>query len=122
MIFYKSKNKISKFQQNFLISYGKENKTHKIFVEYNVKDYIERKEEESGLKLDLITKKRSSKLRFDVYDITVNKVFEICGEQHFKFNKFFHKDQGSFDRQKSNDFLKKYICDFFGTGYKEIRK
>jgi len=121
MIFYKSKNKISKFQQNFLISYGKENKTHKIFVEYNVKDYIERKEEESGLKLDLITKKRSSKLRFDVYDITVNKVFEICGEQHFKFNKFFHKDQGSFDRQKSNDFLKKYICDFFGTEYKEIK-
>jgi len=121
MIFYKTQNELSKFQQDFISFYREKNKTHKIFVEYNLLDYINKKEEEIGIELDLLIKKRCSKLRFDVFDSTLNIVFEICGDQHYKFNKFFHKDIGSFDRQKSNDFIKKYVCDFFDTKYKEVR-
>jgi hypothetical protein len=52
-------------------------------------------------------------LRFDTYDETVNKVFEINGSQHFEFNSFFHKDLGAFDRQQNNDGLKEKVCAFF---------
>ena len=59
MIFYKTQNELSKFQQDFISFYREKNKTHKIFVEYNLLDYINKKEEEIGIELDLLIKKKS---------------------------------------------------------------
>jgi len=120
MLIFKTKNIISKFQREFLDFYTEKYKTHKIFVEIPLIDYfwLKRKYEPD---LPKLMKKRCLNLRFDVYDSTTDIVYEVQGEQHNSFIHYFHKDIGSFDRQKTNDYLKKYVCDWFGTKLVEVK-
>jgi hypothetical protein len=115
MLTYCKNYHLSQFQTNFIDIYYAKYRTHKLFVEFPIIDFIKLKEKKFDKKLDPIHRKRVRKLRFDVYDYTVDRVFEISGEQHFEYNSLFHKDIGGLDRQKVNDYLKQEICNFFGT-------
>ncbi len=49
-------------------------------------------------------------LYLDIYLPRLNIALECDGIQHFKFNKFFHPDIFSFQRQKKNDKEKEEFC------------
>ncbi len=49
-------------------------------------------------------------LYLDIYIPRLKIAIECNGEQHFKFNKFFHTDAGAFMLQKKNDLLKELYC------------
>lgn len=118
MIIKKNKNVMSTGAEKFIKYYDAKYPTHKIFIEFPVSDFIKLKSKYSNLEISSLLKSRSSRLTFDFYDYTLDIVFETNGMQHYKYNSFFHKDVGSFDRQKANDFIKQTVCDFFNT---EIR-
>lgn len=115
MIIYKTNNVISKFQQEFIDAYDKKYPTHKLIVELPLQDFFKMKEKSTGETYNELLKKRTQYLRIDVYDTTLDKAFELNGEQHDTFNSFFHKDVGILDIQKSNDRLKENALSFYGT-------
>lgn len=121
MVIYKGNKTGSVLHKNFIQFYNNKNKSHKIYVEYNLLDYIEYKELWSELYLDNLLKKRCRNLYFDTYDATSDIVFEVDGIQHYVFTPFFHKDIGSLDRQQTNDRIKETICDFYSTNIIRIR-
>lgn len=123
MLIYKTKNVLSKLQTNFINDYTSKNnnRNHIIIIELSLKEFIDIKEKETTLEIDPILKKRVSNFRFDVYDKTVDTVFEIQGSQHYNFNSFFYSDSTMFDRQKGHDYLKKVVCDFFDVKFVEIK-
>ena len=56
------------------------------------------------------TQSRRSTLRADLYIPNRNLMVEVHGEQHHKFNRFFHKNKLSFYRAKARDADKKEWC------------
>ena len=50
-------------------------------------------------------------LYLDAYLPRLNIAFENDGEQHSKFNKFFHSDIMAFRQQQKNDKLKEEFCE-----------
>jgi very-short-patch-repair endonuclease len=49
---------------------------------------------------------QNTQLFFDFYMPEFKLLIEVQGEQHYKFNKFFHKDVTDLNRQKYRDSLK----------------
>ncbi len=67
------------------------------------------------------------KLYFDFYLPELRVLIEVQGEQHYKFNKFFHKNEASFLDQKYRDSLKNQWANtnnfkLLQFSYKEIPK
>ena len=56
------------------------------------------------------TDRRGSTLRADFFIPNRRMVVEVHGEQHHKFNRFFHKNKLSFYRAKARDADKKEWC------------
>jgi len=50
-------------------------------------------------------------LQLDFFLPTKKLAVEVQGQQHFKFNSFFHKDKAAFLRQLSNDKRKVLWCE-----------
>jgi len=50
---------------------------------------------------------QNEKLLFDFLIDDLSILIEVQGEQHFSYNRFFHKDGLSFYRQKKRDALKR---------------
>lgn len=122
MKFKKTKNIESDLQKEISIFYCANFYFNTVLCEYNMWDFIEKQEKITGKLLDSLLKKRAGKLRIDVFDVTKNLVLEIDGEQHNKFNSFFHKTIGDFDRQNMNDNIKEVICDFFEVKLVRVNK
>lgn len=61
---------------------------------------------------------RQSKLYFDFYLPELNLYIEVQGDQHFRFNKFFHVDGMAFTNQKFRDALKREFID--SNNYKMV--
>jgi hypothetical protein len=128
MKFKKTKNVESNLQKIVIDYYCANFVFNTILCEYNMWDFIKKQENNTGKLLDGVLKKRASKLRIDVFDVTKNLVLEIDGDQHNTFTTFYHKTIGDFDRQNMNDDIKGIICDFFGVklirvterNYKEV--
>ena len=55
-------------------------------------------------------KLKGGKLRFDVWVPKYNALFEIQGEQHYKFTPYFHKTQSDFSAAKLRDKQKIQFC------------
>lgn len=51
-----------------------------------------------------------TKLRIDFYLPSLKMAFEVQGEQHFKFIKYFHGTANKFLKQQENDELKRQWC------------
>ena len=83
-------------------SYG-EKEIAKILKEKNIK-YISQKKYNNLMDIE--------QLSYDFYVKDKNLLIEYNGEQHYKFNKFFHKDLHCFHKQLHHDWLKrKYARD-----------
>ncbi len=121
MLIQKINKELSKFQSDFLDYYINKYPTHKLISEIRLEDFVNMKSKQLGLELDILLKKRVKNLSYDLYDTTLNRVYEIQGEQHYNYSCFYHKDIGSFDRQKINDSLKRMVCDFFNVEFIEIK-
>lgn len=52
-----------------------------------------------------------TRLKIDIYDATIQVVFEISGQQHIEYNKFFHKSRLDFLGQIKRDMLKAKFCE-----------
>lgn len=48
----------------------------------------------------------NTRLFFDFYIPEMKLLIEVQGQQHYSFNKFYHNDKDSFDKQKIYDKLK----------------
>ena len=57
------------------------------------------------------TGSRKTLLYADLYVPNRDLIVEVHGEQHFKFNSFFHKDKMAFFKAKGRDNDKKAWCD-----------
>ena len=55
-------------------------------------------------------KLKNGKLRFDVWVPKYNALFEIQGEQHYKFTPYFHKTKADFFASKLRDKKKIQFC------------
>lgn len=55
-----------------------------------------------------------SRLRIDFYLPTLDLAFEFQGEQHDRFNKFFHGNRKGFEASLSRDKQKKAWCELNG--------
>jgi len=53
-------------------------------------------------------------LHVDIFDATMKMVFEIQGQQHYKYIPFFHGNMNGFDRQQINDRAKELMCKMLG--------
>lgn len=49
-------------------------------------------------------------LELDCYDPELKIAVEYNGEQHYKFNKFFHSNKEAFENQKYRDYMKREMC------------
>jgi len=49
-------------------------------------------------------------LELDLYNDEMKLAFEVCGEQHYTYNKMIHGCIKNFNKQKENDKLKKDLC------------
>jgi len=54
------------------------------------------------------------KLELDGYNEDLNLAFEYQGEQHYRYNKRWHRTKQRFEDQKYRDFIKKELCSIFG--------
>lgn len=59
-------------------------------------------------------------LYLDIYIPRIKVALECQGEQHYKFNKFFHSNSADFIQQKKNDELKKIFCKESGITLVEV--
>ena len=55
--------------------------------------------------------KGRKRLYFDFYIPVLKIAIEPCGEQHYKFNRFFHSNNLAFYKQKRNDRWKAEWCE-----------
>ena len=81
-------------------------------LENNLKEFLK----ENNIKFEKQKKfsnlKDKKYLSYDFYIPSKNLLVEYNGVQHYKFNKFFHKDEHEFHRQLHHDWLKrKYAKD-----------
>lgn len=60
-------------------------------------------------------------LYLDFYIPLKGIAIEVHGDQHFKFNKFFHEDKNAFMRQKANDARKLKWCEINDIALVTIR-
>ena len=67
-----------------------------------------------------ITIRRSETLYLDFYLPLTKKCIEVHGEQHYKFNKFFHNTTLGFIKHKKRDQDKKDWCELNGITYIEL--
>ena len=59
----------------------------------------------------LKNRKTNKRMELDIYCEELNLAIEYNGEQHYKYNKYFHKnDVSNFEFQCERDELKKEIC------------
>ena len=86
------------------------NPTHNLYCEYPCIKLLEQSKEMDAWFL----KPRIQDLSIDIYDSTMYIAFEIQGQQHDKYIKFFHGDEGGLDRQRDNDRYKKILCNILG--------
>ena len=56
-------------------------------------------------------------LYIDIYLPTINMALEVHGEQHYKFNPFFHKTRLDFVQQRHNDRLKREWCELNNVAF-----
>ena len=96
---------VSKTHKELLKILSKIKPHHKIFCEYPVRKLFDKLNETDNSVLI-----KAKHLSFDFYDDTGQIIFEIQGGQHDRFNQFFHKNFGGFDRQRRNDSIKNLIC------------
>ena len=90
---------------------------HKVYLEYSVKKLLLNfweKNEIPFIDRDIKLLADVRLLSFDFYDETIDTIIEVQGEQHYKYNKFFHRNEGDFDIQIINDKLKERVCDEVG--------
>jgi hypothetical protein len=120
MIYYSTNYPISDFQKEVIDRLSYLYPTHSIFVEIPVDEYLKFKNKYDRGDIDSVLRKRVQNLRFDIYNSTLDTVYEIQGQQHHTYIPYFHSTQGDFDQQKRNDFLKKTICDLYNTTLIEI--
>lgn len=59
-------------------------------------------------------------LYLDFYLPLIRKCIEVHGEQHYKFNRFFHSTTLGFIRQKKRDQEKKEWCEINSIDYVEL--
>lgn len=50
-------------------------------------------------------------LLFDFFIPLLNMAIEVHGEQHFKYNSYFHKTRWNFVKQRDNDNAKRQWCE-----------
>lgn len=72
------------------------------------------------VKQEVTIKINGKSLYLDIYLPRLKIAFECNGRQHFKFNKFFHKDASSLKKQKENDNLKRLYCEELGITLVDI--
>lgn len=65
---------------------------------------------DEAIKQEVVIKIDNKSLFLDILLPRKKIAFECDGQQHEKFNKFFHKDINDFMAQKKNDSLKKLWC------------
>ena len=90
---------------------------HKVYLEYSVKKLLLNfweKNEIPFIDRDIKLLADVRLLSFDFYDETIDTIIEVQGEQHYKYNKFFHRNEGDFDIQIINDKLKERVADEVG--------
>lgn len=61
--------------------------------------------------------RRTESLLMDFYLPLNKKCIEVHGEQHYKFNRFYHKDMMGFIKHKKRDNEKSEWCDINGIEY-----
>jgi hypothetical protein len=64
--------------------------------------------------------RRSEILYLDFYLPLIKKCIEVHGEQHYKFNRFFHNTPLGFIKHKKRDQDKKEWCEINGIEYVEL--
>ena len=64
---------------------------------------------------DPIFLSRTKSLFADIYDKTSRTIYEIDGQQHYKFNTHFHKTIGDFESQQRRDRMKREIAQTIGA-------
>ena len=64
--------------------------------------------------------RKSETLYLDFYLPLIKKCVEVHGEQHYKFNKFFHNSALGFIRHKKRDQEKQEWCALNGIEYIEL--
>lgn len=57
---------------------------------------------------------RKSVLYLDFYIPTINKAFEVHGQQHYEYCEFFHKNKADFIKGQARDEDKKIWCELNG--------
>jgi len=108
----KNVSKVHKKLADILSTYN-----HKIYIEYPVKKLLLNFWENNDYPFhdrDIKLLAEVRLLSFDFYDETIDTVIEVQGDQHYKYNKFFHNNIGDFDIQKINDKLKERVCNEVG--------
>ena len=64
--------------------------------------------------------KRSQRASLDFYINTIKTVIEVHGEQHYKFNTFYHSSRQDFINQKKRDNDLKEWCEINNMTYVEL--
>ena len=59
---------------------------------------------------DWLKNKTGCNLELDIYNEELKLAFEYNGEQHYKFNKYFHESEDAFEKQQERDKLKGQLC------------
>ena len=59
-------------------------------------------------------------LELDMYNKQLNLACEYHGQQHYKFNKWMHKNSSNFQNQKYRDIMKRDLCKKYGINLIEV--
>lgn len=59
-------------------------------------------------------------LELDMYNKSLNLACEYNGQQHYKFNKWMHKNSSNFQNQKYRDIMKRDLCKKYGINLIEV--
>ncbi len=59
-------------------------------------------------------------LELDMYNHDLKLACEYNGQQHYKFNKWMHKNSSNFQNQKYRDIMKRNLCQQYGISLIEV--
>ena len=59
-------------------------------------------------------------LELDMYNHDLKLACEYNGQQHYKFNKWMHKNSSNFQNQKYRDIMKRNLCQQYGINLIEV--
>lgn len=62
----------------------------------------------------------NKRLELDCYNALLNLAVEVQGQQHYKFIKYFHGNEGEFKKQQERDMIKRLLCKEHGIKLIEI--